>query len=139
MSGTRKGDDGFSLVELLVVILVLSVLAVIVIVGVGGTASDAQGSVCRTGLSAIVEATEAYHTKTGTFPADAASLLDPTVSGLLRRWPGGTDSTNDPVVFSFAPDAAHDYAVTLSGHSLPAPRLLYGDTASDRDIAVACG
>ena len=138
MSGARQGDGGFSLIELLVVVLVLSVLATIVILSIGGTSSDAQGSVCRTGLSAIVEATEAYHTKTGTFPADAASLLDPTVSGLLRRWPGGTDSLNDPLVFSYAPDATHGYAVTLSGHSLPAPRLLYGDAASERDIAVAC-
>jgi prepilin-type N-terminal cleavage/methylation domain-containing protein len=138
MDESRRGDDGFSLIELLVVVLVLSVLAAIVILSIGRTSSDAQGSVCRNGLSAIVEATEAYHTKTGTFPADAAALLDPTVSGLLGRWPGGTDSTKDPLVFTYARDASHDYAVSLSGLSLTPPRVLYGDAASDRDVALAC-
>ncbi len=65
---TKQQDEGFSLIELLLVIVVLGILATVVVVSVGGFTSEAQDTGCKSDSHILVTAVEAYfaqrHTQT---------------------------------------------------------------------------
>ena len=56
----KKKDAGFTLIELLVVITILGILAAIVVFAVGGIGDKGQDSACKTDLTTIQTAQEAY-------------------------------------------------------------------------------
>jgi prepilin-type N-terminal cleavage/methylation domain-containing protein len=101
-----RKEDGFSLVELLIVIVVLGILSGVVIFAVGSTRKDSIASSCKTNYKSIELSAEAVMSKTGTYPAttggsDAnqagvnakyASLLSSgTMGGVLREYPFPAD------------------------------------------------
>lgn len=61
----RRNQDGFSLVELLIVIVVLGVLAGIVVFGVGTFRSDAAQSACTAEAKTVKVAASAYLARNG--------------------------------------------------------------------------
>lgn len=71
MSDTRN-DNGFSLIELLLVMLILGILAAIVVVSLGGLRDDADESACAADRRTLLQATEAYFAQT------AAPAIAPT-------------------------------------------------------------
>jgi prepilin-type N-terminal cleavage/methylation domain-containing protein len=68
-------DQGFTLVELLVVIVILGVLAGIVVFGVARFQSDSQTAACKADLSTVSAAADAYDAATGAYPSDIADLV----------------------------------------------------------------
>jgi prepilin-type N-terminal cleavage/methylation domain-containing protein len=68
-------DDGFTLVELLIVIVILGVLAGIVVFGVARFQSDSQTAACKADLSTVSAAADAYDAATGSYPADIDALV----------------------------------------------------------------
>ena len=94
----RPGDRGFTLVELLVVVVVLGILAGIVLFGVARFRSDATLAACKADVATVSVAADAYHTQTGSYPANIGLL----VSGrYLKGSPSGTytfDTTGRAVV-----------------------------------------
>lgn len=69
-----KAEEGFSLVELLIVIVVLGVLSGIVVFGVGTFKEDAVAACKGADAKSLEVAQKAYEAKTGTANADAATL-----------------------------------------------------------------
>src|SRR5690349_8795119 len=78
-----RNDEGFTLVELLIVIVVLGVLASIVVFGVATFRQDATTAACKADLKTVSVAADAYNAKTGAYPtgADDAARIGVLVTG----------------------------------------------------------
>jgi len=68
-------DQGFTLVELLIVIVILGVLAGIVVFGVARFRSDSQTAACKADVATVNTADDAYDAATGAYPDDIAALV----------------------------------------------------------------
>jgi prepilin-type N-terminal cleavage/methylation domain-containing protein len=66
-------EQGFTLVELLIVIVILGILAGIVVFAVGNLTSNAKTNACATEKATISTALEAYKANTGVYPTAAAA------------------------------------------------------------------
>ena len=64
-------QDGFTLVELLIVIVILGVLAGIVVFAVGNSKQDADTAACQATNKTVSVAAEAYKAKAGVYPTFA--------------------------------------------------------------------
>ena len=58
-------DDGFTLIELMIVTLILGILATVVVIAASGMRTDASDSACDTDRRIVGSATEAYFAHTG--------------------------------------------------------------------------
>ncbi len=66
-------NNGFTIVELLIVIVVIAVLAAISIVAYNGIQTRARDSQRKSDISAIVKAIELYYADKGVFPTSSGS------------------------------------------------------------------
>lgn len=82
-----KEDEGFTLVELLVVISILGVLAGIVVFSISGVQDSSHSAACSSDKAILQTAQEAYFAKNGAFAADVTAL---SAAGFLGS---GTTST----------------------------------------------
>jgi general secretion pathway protein G len=87
-------EDGFTLVELMVVIVILALLAVIVAVNVLPQLSRAKSETARIDISNLDQALELYRLNNLTYPATAEGLgalksPPPSIADPSRYQPGG--------------------------------------------------
>ena len=80
----RSSDEGFTLVELLVVIVILGILAAVAVFAVGGVTDRGKQSACKADLETVTQASEAMYAKNGGYPADIAAMVS---AGFLRSAP----------------------------------------------------
>jgi prepilin-type N-terminal cleavage/methylation domain-containing protein len=93
-----RSEQGFTLVELLIVIVVLGILASVVLFAVGNARDDAESSACQTDYRVLQTAWEAHKARFDV-GADEATL---EATGFLKHESelynisadGGIDSTN---------------------------------------------
>lgn len=67
-----KGEDGFTLVELLIVIVILGILAAVVVFAVSGITDRGQTNACATDLSNLRASQEAYFSTNTTYANEYA-------------------------------------------------------------------
>jgi prepilin-type N-terminal cleavage/methylation domain-containing protein len=92
----RKPDDGFTLVEVLVVIAILGILAGVVLFSVSGLSDRGQASACKSEKTTLTTAQEAYFASpsgNGHYAASAGALKAAGMIGSLPTWYGTASST----------------------------------------------
>jgi len=67
-------DEGFTLVELLVVIVILGVLSAVVVFSVSGITNRGTSSACKADVKSVEVATEAYFATNASYPANFDQL-----------------------------------------------------------------
>ena len=80
----RQAEDGFTLVELLVVIVILGVLAAVAVFAVGGISDNSKKSACKSDVNTVQTASDAYYAQNGSYAASMAALKTAT---FLRQLP----------------------------------------------------
>jgi general secretion pathway protein G len=116
-----RSEEGFTLIELMIVIVILGVLAGIVIFAVGGVTDKGDVAACKSDVKTLSVAVEAYKAKNGGYPAH----LEP-------------DLTTDPNIFlrgqtSLSGDVLDQpsYTITYAGNA--------GATAGTFAVAAKAG
>ena len=86
----NEKDQGFTLVELLIVIVILGILATIVVFAVRGITDQGQQSSCKATAKTYEVAIEAYYANYGALSGnpDGPKLVE---RGLLRSYPAAGD------------------------------------------------
>lgn len=86
----RKKEQGFTLVELLVVLVILALLAGIVAPRVTGYLGQARTGTARTQIEQLATAVELFNVDVGRYPTDAEGL------GAIISQPSGLDGWSGP-------------------------------------------
>ena len=71
-----RSEEGFTLIELMIVIVILGVLAGIVIFAVGGVTDKGDVAACKSDVKTLSVGVEAFKAKNGVYPAN----LDPALT-----------------------------------------------------------
>lgn len=83
----HEGEDGFTLVELLVVIVILGVLAGIVVFAVGGVTNKSAQAGCKADVSTVQTAEEAFYAQNNAY----TSIQGLVNANLIRSAPSNSD------------------------------------------------
>lgn len=78
----RKKEEGFTLVELLIVIVILGILVAIVIFAVGGFTGTSAQQACKTDVKQIKTAASAYYAQNGSWPGGDSDLSPKYIQSL---------------------------------------------------------
>ncbi len=99
-----QSDDGFTLLEILVVVLIIGLLSTVVAVNLLGRADDAKIQLAATQVRQLEQSLEMYRLDNGRYPTAEQGLealvREPTSAPEPRRYPPGgyvkRDALNDP-------------------------------------------
>lgn len=128
MISLKQRNQGFTIVELLIVIVVIGILALLVITTYGGIQQKARNSQRQADIQAIQTQLEAFHSEQGYYPA-LADINDATwratnMKNLDKQ--ALIDPSNTVATLAATPtDRQYSYAVTDSA----------GDACSDESCA----
>ena len=93
LQAKKNNDEGFTLVEMLIVIVVLGILAGIAVFGVAQFRDDASATSCNATKKTVETAADAYLAQTGSQAASTQALVN---AGYLKSntVPGNVTVTN---------------------------------------------
>jgi general secretion pathway protein G len=91
----RRGNRGFSFIEIMVVVVIMGLLASAVTVKVIGYMDTAKVNRAKSDIATIVDAVEAFHLKNGRYPTNEEGLEKLPLKNRLDPW-GNTYEYNCP-------------------------------------------
>jgi general secretion pathway protein G len=110
MKSRRKQQEGFTLIEIMVVILILGLLATIVVQSLRGATDKAKRTKAMADIAELKTALDRYYIDNGSYPTSDQGLqalvsppsqgggaADPPSDGYVRRVPN--DPWNNPYVY----------------------------------------
>lgn len=97
----RHTQNGFTLIELMVVLLIIGVLAALIVPNVLDRADDAKTMAAKTDVRNVLQALKLYRLDNGRYPSSeqglAALVTQPTVDPIPAQWRKNLDQLpNDP-------------------------------------------
>lgn len=97
----RRTQNGFTLIELMVVLLIIGVLAALVVPNVLDRADDAKTMAAKTDVRNVLQALKLYRLDNGRYPTNeqglAALVNQPTADPIPVNWRKNVDQLpNDP-------------------------------------------
>lgn len=117
MSLKNIKQQGFTIVELLIVIVVIAILAAITIVAYNGVQNRAKTTSAQAAANSAVKKAELYNTENSSYPLDTASL---TTGQSGKTWElTGVTFTGTPVNFSGAPTSPTQLIFRKCGSGSP--------------------
>ncbi len=110
----KREESGFTLIELLIVIVILGILAAVVVFAVNGIQSRGIASACKSDVSTVTVAAEAYYAQNGTYATNIAALV---TAGFLHNAPPTNNYTvtYTPVAASGSTPASETVTGALAG------------------------
>jgi len=85
----RRGEEGFTLVELMVVIVIIGLLATVVLINVLPSQDKAMQTKARADIATLEQAMEMYRLDHFSYPADLNALVQPPPGGDATRYRTG--------------------------------------------------
>jgi prepilin-type N-terminal cleavage/methylation domain-containing protein len=113
-----RQEEGFTLIELMIVIVILGILAGIVLFAVGGITDRGTTAACKTDVSTVQTAVEAFYAKHGNYPPNLVpALTNPPPAGQdqFLKWDAnftGTTAADGPAPATSNVRSGTGYTVT---------------------------
>src|SRR5688572_25731852 len=85
----RRGEEGFTLVELMVVIVIIGLLATVVLINVLPSQDKAMQTKARADIATLEQAMEMYRLDNFSYPADLNALVQPPAGADATRYRSG--------------------------------------------------
>lgn len=115
LSKARK-QDGFTIIELLIVIAIIGILATLVLTNFRGAQAKGRDTVRQNNLNSVFQKLEEYYNETGSYPGedftialfpgiDAESFIDPDENDIYQSIAVGTTAPTDPYTVTTKPQA----------------------------------
>lgn len=131
----RRREEGFTLVELMVVIVIIGLLATVVLVNVMPSQDKAMQTKARADIATLEQAMEMYRLDNFSYPADLNALVQPPAGGDATRYRTGgyikklpSDPWNRPYQLAVPGKAGAFEITSLGGDGAP------GGTGENADI-----
>ena len=132
----RSGEEGFTLVELMVVIVIIGLLATVVLINVLPSQDKAMQTKARADIATLEQAMEMYRLDNFSYPADLNALVQPPAGADATRYRSGgyikklpNDPWNRPYQLTVPGKAGPFDIISLGGDGAP------GGSGEDADIS----
>ncbi|HYI65036.1 MAG TPA: type II secretion system major pseudopilin GspG [Allosphingosinicella sp.] len=126
--GERSGEEGFTLVELMVVIVIIGLLATIVIINVMPAADRAAATKARADIATLEQGIDLYRLDNQRYPTSEEGLQALVAGDYIRRLPN--DPWNNP--YRYAAPGREGRPFTISTWGADGRE---GGSGEDADIA----
>lgn len=137
-------NQGFTLVELLIVIVIIAILTVVSLVAYNGLQNQAKTSAAKSAADAVAKKAELYNTAESKYPASLADLTNTAHSG--EPYYLDTKTVNEPatgttLTAGTAPKEANTIEYKVCTGNKGAKIKYYNfskDTVEDRTVGTGC-
>ena len=140
-------NQGFTLVELLIVIVIIAILTVVSLVAYNGLQNQAKTSAAKSAADAVAKKAELYNTAESKYPANLTDLTNPAKSGepyYLDAKTVKAPATGTSLTAGFAPKEANtiEYAPCPSTGNATGAHVKYynfsSNTVEERTVGTGC-
>src|SRR5437660_1554400 len=131
-----RQEEGFTLIELMIVIVILGTLAGIVLFAVNGINDRGTHAACRTDQSTINTAVEAFFAKNNSYPGHLVPDLTSGASQFMQWDPSftGTTAADGPAPATGDTKAGSGYTIVYD----PATHAVWAGAGTSATAATTC-
>jgi general secretion pathway protein G len=141
--GQQQRDNGFTLVEMLIVITILALLATVVVFAVTEAVPGGARAACESNYKTVEMAAEAYKAQVGSYPTQFAQLTS-TTTGLngsiegpwLKEMPDTYTPGTTPSITS---NASYGLAIDSNSNSIAVGTIKANGATADTGTPLAGG